>query len=106
MFRLQPEPWMERAKCKGMDTSLWFPIRGESQKIARSTCAVCPVADECWEYACRTDTSYGIWGGKIIKRGKDKNTDYPARVSYDWSNIYLDKDIYWGEIDETREPFG
>lgn len=90
-----------------MQTSLWFPVRGESQKRARNVCARCPVSDECWEYACRSDTSYGIWGGRIIKRGKERNTiisDVPES-SYQWSMLYLTEELYWDawEDDTTDE---
>lgn len=101
-FELQREPWMDNARCRGQDPNLWFPMRGESQKTARSICAACPVSSECWEYACRTDSAYGIWGGRIVKRGREKNT-----LSYPWTTLYLTDDLYWdGWEHETGEPFG
>ncbi len=97
-FALESEPWMLAAKCRGMDTALWFPVRGESQKIAKAICSSCPVSQDCWDYSQRTDSQYGIWGGKIIKRGRNKIESYP------WDTIYLNDDLYWdGYVDETGE---
>lgn len=71
--------WMEHARCRKIDlppeerVNLFFPYRGGSQKKAKETCRLCPVARQCDAYAEQTRSMYGVWGGKIRKR-------YPKRV--------------------------
>lgn len=60
--------WAARAACRGMDTDLFFPIRGkasnsEDVRRAKAICAGCPVAEECREEAERLNVREGIWGG-------------------------------------------
>lgn len=54
-----PDRWWERAACRGMDTALFFPERGEQIGKVREVCAGCPVRAECLAVAERE----GIWGG-------------------------------------------
>lgn len=94
-FLFRYEPWKEAALCaaKGIDTSEFFPVRGDSQRVARATCAACPVAAECRDYADRSGTEWGIWGGEIRKRGpwpfleqdywSDIRSTIPKKVGYD-----------------------
>jgi WhiB family redox-sensing transcriptional regulator len=58
--------WLENARCKGMDTEIFFPTRGDNSlvKQAKEICSTCEVADECLEYALRTNQEIGIWGGR------------------------------------------
>lgn len=76
-FLVQEEAWREKARCREVDAPLdwFFPPRGASHKAAKAICARCPVAVECDEYARRTRSSYGIWGGKIRKRGRVHDLD-------------------------------
>ncbi len=67
-YLLQNEQWMRKAACRGMKTDVFFPQRGGSSELAKSTCATCPVRVECRDYAERTGTNYGIWGGATLKR--------------------------------------
>lgn len=48
-------------KCNGGKAE---PGRFERIRKARSICAVCPVVEECLEYALERREVYGIWGGK------------------------------------------
>jgi WhiB family transcriptional regulator, redox-sensing transcriptional regulator len=68
--------WRDLAACIGMDTDLFFPreniggpqqgkgVSGEKERMraARETCRVCPVRQECLQYAIEMDC-LGIWGG-------------------------------------------
>lgn len=56
--------WMEAAACRGMDTNMFFPERGEPVDNARAVCARCPVNAECLEYALANRDKFGVWGGK------------------------------------------
>lgn len=60
--------WVERARCRGMDVELFFPIgTGEAAQAqadrAKRVCAECPVRRECLEYALSSGADDGIWGG-------------------------------------------
>jgi WhiB family redox-sensing transcriptional regulator len=68
------EGWRYDAKCRGLDTELWYPPREKDKykEIADKAKAVCfgrdgksecPVRVECLLYAEDMDESYGIWGG-------------------------------------------
>jgi len=60
--------WMSKAACKGMDTNLFFPERGDTSTVemAKSVCAQCPVSDECYQYGERE--KMGIWGGASTRQ--------------------------------------
>jgi WhiB family redox-sensing transcriptional regulator len=60
--------WYERAKCLGADPDLFFPARASSPteaqlQSAKDICALCPVREECLQYALSNDEQFGIWGG-------------------------------------------
>ena len=84
--------WRYKAKCRGLDTELWYPPRDKTKykKIADKAKAVCfgkdgapecPVRIACLLYADSMDEQHGIWGGlshrernalkrKAIRNGK------------------------------------
>lgn len=68
--------WAEQAKCKGVDTELFFAppeeggIAKEVSAAARAFCRgeddsgkECPVRRECLEYAIEANEKFGVWGG-------------------------------------------
>lgn len=55
--------WLENAKCKKMDTSIFFPNTSEQSQRARDICKDCSVRLECLKYAMDNDIVYGVWGG-------------------------------------------
>lgn len=59
--------WWEHANCRGVDTELFFPERGEyhNQRTAEALnlCHACTVRDECLEDALDQRDVYGIRGG-------------------------------------------
>lgn len=69
---------MDEAACSGMaprsgkGDDLFFPERGRSdlRAKAQAICATCPVVPECEDYRDRTESTYGIWGGKVTQRNK------------------------------------
>lgn len=69
-FTCEREDWMDEAACKGKPRAWFFPGRGQSKKKGLQTCAVCPVQTECADYARRTGTEHGIWGGRILRRNE------------------------------------
>lgn len=59
--------WQERAKCRGMDSAIFFPAKGESSAKAKSVCRNCPVKAECLEFALGSPReTNGVWGGQSI----------------------------------------
>jgi WhiB family redox-sensing transcriptional regulator len=55
--------WSDRAKCKGLDTKVFFPKRGEAVTPIKTICSVCPVVQPCLEYALKSGEKFGVWGG-------------------------------------------
>jgi WhiB family redox-sensing transcriptional regulator len=55
--------WMVRAQCRGEDTALFFPAVGVSVARARVICSICPVRQECLNYARADVDTAGVWGG-------------------------------------------
>ena len=54
---------MTRAACRGVETELFFPARGESTKEAKAVCRACPVREECLEYGLDIGEKFGVSGG-------------------------------------------
>lgn len=70
---------MRDAVCTGKAPNLrknpeardpWFPRKGESTNDAKIACFVCPVREDCKDYAKRTESTDGVWGGEVIKKVK------------------------------------
>lgn len=52
------------AVCPQTDHDGFFPERGISGRQAKRVCNdVCPVRQECLDYALENDERWGIWGG-------------------------------------------
>lgn len=65
------------AKCRGMGQELFFPTRGGGQRKGKKVCEQCTVRAECRDYAERTNTHYGIWGGEVLSREKEPDEAQP-----------------------------
>ena len=61
--------WREHAKCRGMDTSLFFPERGDDVGAAKAVCKGCWVKRECLLYAL---TRLHVDAGGNVRRGEDQ----------------------------------
>ncbi|HEX9854919.1 MAG TPA: WhiB family transcriptional regulator [Acidimicrobiia bacterium] len=57
--------WRDHAACAGSDTDLFFPIGEDDEAAApaKAVCAICPVREDCLQYALATNQTDGIWGG-------------------------------------------
>jgi hypothetical protein len=68
--------WREQAACRGADTSMFFPERGEDAEAAKAVCSTCPVREEC--LAEHLFEPLGIWGGhsererRVLRWGKKR----------------------------------
>lgn len=61
------QDWRHRARCRGHDPELWFPVgttgpAEEQIKDAKAICRLCPVLKECRAWALAA-LDYGIAGG-------------------------------------------
>lgn len=62
------DSWQDRARCRGMDTDLFFPDGKTGQAAvqaatAKAVCRSCEVREECLDFAIRAKFLYGIFGG-------------------------------------------
>ncbi len=56
--------WQEQAECVHYAGRVdFFPARGESVRDAKAVCTICPVRNECLEFAMRLKVVHGVWGG-------------------------------------------
>ena len=77
-FRAVKPEWMTRAACRGVDTAVFFPHRGEHTD-ALTYCNKCVVADQCREFVRSFDgRTPGIWGGENEHRRREQ---YDAQLA-------------------------
>lgn len=65
--------WVELAACRGMDPTIFYPLRGQALDPARAVCARCPVVAECLAESDRTEDRtrghvFGFRGGMSAGR--------------------------------------
>ena len=81
--------WRHRARCRDVDPELFFPVGttgpAEAQvQSAKAICALCPVRDECLQWALDTAQDAGVWGGlseeerRALRRGQRRR----VRIAY------------------------
>jgi WhiB family redox-sensing transcriptional regulator len=58
---------MDLARCKGMDTEMFFPTLGGDLAPAIRVCRECHVRVECLEYAVVRPELLGVWAGTSEK---------------------------------------
>ena len=63
-FKQAPN-WFQHAACKGVDTNIFFPERGDhvTYRLAIQICDSCSVSIECLQYALENNERSGVWGG-------------------------------------------
>lgn len=66
--------WRAHAACSGYPNTLFFPsadgLDGGTVEKAKTVCAVCPVIEDCLQYALETNQRSGIWGGTSERERK------------------------------------
>lgn len=65
--------WRARAACSGFPNEIFFPSSEAPERAvqkATSVCVICPVTEECLEYAFETNQRAGIWGGTTERQRK------------------------------------
>jgi WhiB family transcriptional regulator, redox-sensing transcriptional regulator len=84
--------WREQARCRDLDSALFFspdgergPTRRRRERAAKAVCARCPVQEECAAFALANHEPYGVWGGlteterESLWRGLSNPTPGPAK---------------------------
>lgn len=64
---LEERPWAVFAACHESDPEIFFPVTRMDEDRALALCAICPVRDECLDYALESRERFGIWGGTTDK---------------------------------------
>jgi len=67
--------WVDMAACRGLDSTIFYPLTDDEADPAKLVCSGCPVAEECLEHAIDNRERNGVWGGaterermRIIRR--------------------------------------
>ena len=73
------EEWRDLAACRATGPDLWFAETGSRTLAAqaKATCAGCPVAGPCLDYALANDIHHGIWGGMTERDRQYVRRDRP-----------------------------
>lgn len=61
------ESWWLEASCRDEPPAIFFPTSSDDTAAAKAICAVCPVKDDCLDYALRHAYLLGIWAGTAEK---------------------------------------
>lgn len=89
--------WQNKANCRGVNPSLFYPERGVSTSEAKSVCAGCEVTAECLEYAVRSGEKFGIWGGlsererRTIRRARRLKAKQEAVAETEEASLLIEK---------------
>jgi WhiB family redox-sensing transcriptional regulator len=60
--------WRFKAACRAVDPELFFPIGNSGPALvqmaeAKAVCRVCPVLQQCRQWALGSSQDAGVWGG-------------------------------------------
>jgi hypothetical protein len=87
---LEPDedgPWQQRAACRETDPEDFFPLKGESVEPAKQVCwGMCPVREECLDFALDNDERHGVWGG-LSERERRKEARARQRAKRPQSGV-------------------
>ena len=80
--------WQPVALCRGNHSHLFFPPTTSERKDererrelrAKAVCRVCPVQEDCLEYAMESTEQYGIWGGFTETERRQLPEIAPVRI--------------------------
>lgn len=82
----EPPKWQESALCAQSDPEAWFPEKGGSVKEAKRICGLCPVREECLQFALDNNERFGVYGGLSERERRKLQTqpDYRAGREGGW----------------------
>lgn len=86
-FYYERPEWQKDAACHTADVNLFFPKRGEANKIAQAKriCATCPVINECRQYGIELAQQFdtvGIFGGLTQQNRRTLMKEQGLKISY------------------------
>jgi WhiB family transcriptional regulator, redox-sensing transcriptional regulator len=76
--------WMVQSKCKELGTEYFFPTDDDEWldiDLAKSTCKLCPVREQCLDWAIYIKDDEGVWGG--IEGEKRRKLRYKLNKTFD-----------------------
>jgi WhiB family transcriptional regulator, redox-sensing transcriptional regulator len=59
-----PQEWRKDAACRYFPVDIFFGSVGADVSRAKKICSMCPVQQECLEWACDAQINHGIFGGR------------------------------------------
>lgn len=62
--------WFDNAACVDAPKKVFFATNKNGQDKAKKFCKTCPVVEECLEWAFKTYSWYGVFGGKTAYERK------------------------------------
>ena len=86
--------WTDRAKCRDLETNLFFDKYEEDIGIRNAVdalCSQCPVQRECLATAVsRTEWhTWGVWGGIYFEKGKFSKEFNSHKGNSGWSDTWI-----------------
>lgn len=79
MIKMSERDWIAKSRCRGEDTSQFFPS-GSQDALARLTaqtyCAQCSVRKKCHAYGIEIQAMDGIWGGVLFGQTRSRRAKY------------------------------
>lgn len=80
--------WATSALCKGKPQQWWYPENFNSMACRRDVaqaklyCNICPVKQQCLEYALVHHEEHGVWGGMTpSERGNSRSIRNRVRLA-------------------------
>jgi len=59
--------WRHKGACRGLESSIFYPVSEEEAAHAKVVCEACPVRQLCLEHALSARERDGVWGGATEK---------------------------------------
>ena len=75
--------WMERAACHGMEVEFFYSPIAYEKRAAKRFCEVCPVKQECLDFAVAQRDEHGVWGGTTPTEREYQGMPLASRA--DWA---------------------
>lgn len=78
------DKWRSHAACRDSNADLFFPVGTTGNALdqieaAKAVCMICPVHEECLEFALATNQEAGVWGGTSEEERRKLRKTWLAR---------------------------
>jgi hypothetical protein len=81
------DDWKKNAKCKGLETNLFFDDYEEDEELRKDIdefCSTCPLARHCFAVGI-SNKEWGVWGGVYLENGKVSKEFGKHRTKAEWA---------------------